>query len=73
MAAAAAAGRLRSIPLVCVLHNTITLTLTAVRPVKTVKIDTLPQEHEWIVAVPSISLSFYPETTDFSHGSPSWH
>ena len=40
--AAAAAGRLRSIPLVCVLHNTITLTLTAVR---IVKIDTLPQEH----------------------------
>ena len=31
---AAAAGRLRSISLVCVLHNTITLTLTAVRPVK---------------------------------------
>ena len=28
---AAAAGRLRSISLVCVLHNTITLTLTAVR------------------------------------------
>ena len=33
-AAAAAAGRLRSISLVCVLHNTITLTLTAVRSVK---------------------------------------
>ena len=31
---AAAAGRLRSISLVCVLHNTITLTLTAVRTVK---------------------------------------
>ena len=37
----AAAGRLRSIFLVCVLHNTITLTLTAVR---TVKIDkTVPK------------------------------
>ena len=36
---AAAPGRL-SISLVCVLHNTITLTLTAVR---TVKVDTFPQ------------------------------
>ena len=31
---AAAAGKLRSIPLVCALHNTITLTLTAVRAAK---------------------------------------
>ena len=46
---AAAVGRLRSISLVCVLHNTITLTLTAVR---TVKLDTSPQECGQTVAVP---------------------
>ena len=36
--AAAAAGRLRSISLVCVLHYTITLLLTAVKSRSTVKI-----------------------------------
>ena len=37
----AAAGRLRSISLVCVLHNTITLHLTAVKSRSTVNIDIL--------------------------------
>ena len=61
MAAAAAAGRLRSISLACVLHNN--------------NIDFGSSLHrvESLVAVPSISSSFYPETTDFSHVSPSWH
>ena len=42
---AAAAGRLRSISLVCVLHNTITLLLTAVKVLSKspVKLDTSPQ------------------------------
>ena len=39
---AAAAGRLRSISLVCVLHNTITLILTVLADTP-VKIDTFPQ------------------------------
>ena len=67
---AAAAGRLRSISLVCVLHNTITLTLTAVRTVK--QIHSL-KNVDSLVEVPLISLSFYPETTNFSYVSPSWH
>ena len=60
-AVAAAAGRLRSISLVCVLHNTITLHLTAVKSRSTVK--TLQNRHslhkvERLVAIPKVSWNF---------------
>ena len=74
--AAAAAGRLRSISLVCVLHNTITLHLTVIQ--LTVKIlsescQVKSRQNQSFSSRVQTDSSSSQSFLGFYHGSPSWY